>query len=196
MFTRVKKSRQVSIATTIMFADLRGYTSLSQEIGVSSLNELLHCYYDHCSSAVWEEDGIVNKFIGDAVLAIFNFPLERSDHVQRAVAAGMELQRKCMDLKKQVHLGDTIQVGAGVGIHTGIASIGEIGSSYKEFTAIGPVVNLASRIQGAAKSGEVLVTESVYNVVKCDYPGAEKRTLTLKGINTPVETYVIFRAEK
>jgi adenylate cyclase len=191
MFTRVKKSKQIPIATTILFADLRGFTSFSREVDPSSLNALLQCYYDHCSHSVWEYDGIVNKFIGDAVLAIFNFPLERNDHAKRAVSAGLELQRRCKDLKSQVQLDAVMEIGVGVGIHTGTASIGEIGTSYKEFTAIGPVVNLASRVQSSAKSGEIVLTESVYSFVKSDYPAAEKRLLTLKGIDEPVEAYVI-----
>lgn len=73
MFTKVMKKKQVPIATTILFADIRGYADLSQQIEGPQLNNLLHVFYDQCSAPIWEQDGIVNKFIGDAVFAIFNF---------------------------------------------------------------------------------------------------------------------------
>ena len=87
--------------------------------------------------------------------------------------------------------GDDVSMGVGIGIHTGEASIGELGSSYKEFTAIGPVVNLASRIQGRAEPGEVLVTEEVYREVEDEYPGAEMRVCELKGVDESVNGYVL-----
>jgi adenylate cyclase len=82
-------------------------------------------------------------------------------------------------------------VGVGIGIHTGLASIGEVGTAYKDVTIIGPVVNLASRVQGTAKSGEILVTEEVYTQVADLFPTAESRTYQLKGIENPVKAYTL-----
>ncbi len=191
IFTKVKKKKQVPVQTTIMFADLRGYTSLSQKIDASKMNDLLYRFYDRCSESIWESDGIVNKFIGDAVLAIFNFPLDRLNHVEAAVEAAMKLEKKCGDLKKELGLDENADIGVGVGINTGITSVGEIGTSYKEFTAVGPVVNLASRIQGYAKSGEIAITESVYDKIKDKYQNLEKRVVTIKGMPEPVTIYII-----
>lgn len=191
MFTKVKKHKQISISTTILFADLRGYTNLSQEIEPARMNELLHFFYDQCSAAVWESEGIINKFIGDAVLAIFNFPLVRKEHVTNAVNAGRQLQKNCQHLKEQIGLGNEHALGIGIGIHTGECFLGEVGTSYKDFTAIGPVVNLASRLQGAASAGQILVTENVWNHVKDQYPNAPIRMLTLKGLNDPVKGYIL-----
>jgi adenylate cyclase len=191
MFAKVMKQKQVAVSTTILFADIRGYTNLSQELQASELNELLHCFYDCCSAAVWEGDGIINKFIGDAALAIFNFPLCRKEHVQNAVKAAIQLQRCCQDLKSQAGLDSEQTVGVGIGIHTGESFMGEVGTTYKDFTAIGPVVNLASRLQGAAGAGEILVTKDVYDKVSNDFDGAKKRTVTLKGISDPVDCYLL-----
>lgn len=191
MFTKVKKHKQIEVPTTILFADLRGYTHLSETVDASTMNELLHCFYDYSSNAVWEKEGIVNKFIGDAVLAIFNFPLVRKDHVQNALHAAIDLQRQCRDLKNKIGLNDEQTLGVGIGIHTGICNIGEVGNSYKDFTAIGSIVNLASRLQGAAKAGEIIITEDVYKQVENEFPNVEKRMLTLKGIDIPVAGYII-----
>lgn len=191
MFTKVKKHKQISIDATILFADIRGYTELSQRAEASKVNDLLHLYYDDCSKAVWENEGIINKFIGDAVFAIFNFPLVRHNHVSNAVNAAIQLQENCKALKNEIGLGQEHGLGVGIGIHTGNCSMGEVGTSYKDFTAIGPVVNLASRLQGAAKPGEILVTENVFSEVKDRFPDAQKRELTLKGLNEPVTSYAI-----
>ena len=190
MFTKVKRKKQLIIPATVFFADLRGYTNLSQGTDSAEVVGMLHEFYDECAAAVWGRDGIVNKFIGDAVLAIFNFPLMREDHVRQAVLAAIELQRKCSEKEKLMAVkghDKAYAVGVGVGIHTGLASIGEVGSAYKDFTIIGPVVNLASRLQGAAKSGEILITEEVYGQVADLFPAAESGTYQLKGIENPVK---------
>lgn len=196
MFTKIKKSKQVIISATILFADLRGYTSLSEDSSPTEVVEMLHRFYDECAAAIWDRDGIVNKFIGDAVLAIFNFPITRQDHVARAVLAAIELQNKCAE--KQIFAptpaGNTHSqkvTGIGIGIHTGQASIGEVGSAYKDFTIIGSVVNTASRIQSEAAVGEVLVTEEVYTHVKDLFPSSPKRICKLKGIDAPVTAYAV-----
>ena len=80
-------------------------------------------------------------------------------------------------------------MGVGIGIHTGQASIGEVGTAYKDFTIIGPVVNTASRIQGAAKAGEILVSKEVYQLVADLFPNSESRVSPLKGIEHPVTVY-------
>jgi adenylate cyclase len=194
MFTRVKHRKQMIIPATIFFADLRGYTSLSQGTAAEEVVGMLHHFYDECAAAVWDRDGIVNKFIGDAVLAIFNFPIMREDHVRQAVLAATELQRKCSEQKQLMVTsgeGKECPVGVGVGIHTGLASIGEVGTAYKDFTIIGPVVNMASRVQGAAQPGEILVTEEVYGQVADLFPDAASRSYQLKGIEHPVKAYRI-----
>ena len=195
MFTKVKKRKQIEVPTTILFADLRGYTQLSQNIDASTMNEVLHSFYDYSSNAVWENEGIVNKFIGDAVLAIFNFPLVRKDHVQKAVNAAIQLQKQCRDLKDKIGLNDEHKLGIGIGIHTGTCNIGEVGNSYKDFTVIGSIVNLASRLQGAAASGEILITEDVYKHVENDFPNLQSKAISLKGIDKPVTSFVIDKTQ-
>jgi adenylate cyclase len=190
-FRSVKKTQQVTVPATVLFADVRGYTSLSEEVDARDVTTLLGEFYDHCSAAVWERDGIVNKLIGDAIFAIYNFPIRRSDHIKQAVLSGIELQRRCHAMKTTKLGGRDLPVGVGVGLHTGDVTVGEIGTSIKDFTAIGEVVNLAARLQGASQPGEVLVTEGVYREVKQDFPAAERRVCTLKGIAKPVSAYVL-----
>ena len=194
MFTKVKRKKQLINPATAFFADLRGYTNLSQGTDSAEVVGMLHEFYDECAAAVWGRDGIVNKFIGDAVLAILNFPIMREDHVRQAVLAAIELQKRCSEIKKETVISadsKASSVGVGIGIHTGLASIGEVGTAYKDFTIIGSVVNLASRVQGAAKAGEILVTEEVYTQVADLFPESESRTYQLKGIENPVKAYTL-----
>jgi adenylate cyclase len=192
-FKLVMKVKQVRVPATILFADIRGYTDLSQRLDAPDVPDLLGEFYEACGEAIWGRDGIINKLIGDAVLAIFNFPLEREDHVEQAVLSAVDLQAKCSALGSQLRsrgAGDAA-VGVGVGLHTGAVSIGEIGQYCKDFTAVGEVVNLSSRLQGAARPGEVLVTEEVYRQVEASFPGAEARVCDLKGVDKPVTAYAL-----
>ena len=111
--------------------------------------------------------------------------------MQNAVQAALQLQQNCRHLKEEAGLSDIHTLGVGIGIHTGESYVGEVGTTYKDFTAIGPVVNLTSRLQGAAGIGEIMVTEEVFNEVSNQFPRAQKRTLNLKGVNMPVTGYAL-----
>src|SRR5207247_2189458 len=93
MFTTVMKARKITIDATVMFADLRGYTSLSQSQSSDAVSGLLDAFYDESASAIWQHDGLLNKTIGDAVMAIFNFPMQRDDHARSAVLAARAIQK-------------------------------------------------------------------------------------------------------
>ena len=95
MFTKVMRARQVTIDATVMFADLRGYTGLTQSRPAGAMSALLDAFYDECASAIWEHDGLLNKTIGDAVMAVFNFPIRRGDHAVQAVKAARAIQERC-----------------------------------------------------------------------------------------------------
>src|SRR6185437_7860091 len=91
-FSKVMKARAVTIDATVMFADLRGYTALTQRIDQPALTSLLDAFYDDCARAIWRYDGLLNKTIGDAVFAIFNSPVRQADHAVQAVLAAREIQ--------------------------------------------------------------------------------------------------------
>jgi adenylate cyclase len=192
MFSRVMKTRKVTIDATILFADLRGYTNLSQSVSQDAMSELLDAFYDACASAIWEYDGIVNKTIGDAIMAVFNFPIRRYDHSALAVRAGREIQRSWSAKRETLTEAASLsgeELGVGVGIHSGELSFGEFGRSHRDLTAIGTVVNLASRAQSAANAGEILVTEAVYERSQADLIGSQAEEYQLKGFEAPIKLY-------
>jgi adenylate cyclase len=192
MFSRVMKTRKVTIDATILFADLRGYTNLSQSVSRDAMSDLLDAFYDECASAIWEYDGIVNKTIGDAIMAVFNFPIRRDDHAALAVRAAREIQRR-WSAKRETLAGaaslSNEELGVGVGIHCGELSFGEFGRSHRDLTAIGTVVNLASRAQSAAKAGKILVTQAVYERSQSDLMGSQAEEYQLKGFEAPIKLY-------
>jgi class 3 adenylate cyclase len=192
MFKKVMKATKITIDATIMFADLRAYTSLSQSLSASEMGGVLDIFYDESAAAIWEFDGLLNKTIGDAVMAVFNFPIKQEDHARQAVLAAREIQRRvgAKQAEFAALLGDSKgEVGVGIGIHCGELSFGEFGRSHRDLTAIGTVVNTAARAQSAAASGEILVTEAVHERARSDLAGSTSRPYELKGFDRPVALY-------
>jgi class 3 adenylate cyclase len=192
MFSTVMKARKITIDATVLFADLRGYTSLSQSQSPDAMSGLLDAFYDECAGAIWECDGLLNKTIGDAVMAVFNFPIRQDDHTRQAVLAARAIQERWsarhQTLVETLGLADGA-LGIGVGIHCGELSFGEFGRSHRDLTAIGTVVNTASRAQSAAAAGEILLTQAVYDRVQAELAGSQARDYQLKGFEAPIKLY-------
>jgi class 3 adenylate cyclase len=189
MFKRVMKARKVSVDATILFADLRGYTALSQTLPEEQVSELLDAFYDECASAIWANDGLLNKTIGDAVMAVFNFPIRHDGHAANALLAARQIQQQFGLRAASIAAGSEnvgAVVGIGIGIDSGMVSFGEFGRSHRDLTAIGNVVNLAARAQSVAERGQILVTQSVRNQTNAATDQAPARSYDLKGIDQPV----------
>lgn len=190
-FTRVMKARAVTIDATVMFADLRGYTALTQSIERQEMMSLLDVFYDDCSAAIWRYDGLLNKTLGDAVLAIFNFPVKQPDHAAQALLAAREIQHSFSGKHDQLvqALGvKNADIGIGIGIDCGQTNFGEFGHAHRDLTAIGTVVNRAARAQAAAKAGEILVTGAVRDRVG-DLVSSDGSDYALKGFEQPVRLF-------
>jgi adenylate cyclase len=192
MFTKVMRTRKINIDATVLFADLRGYTNLSQSESPDAMSELLDAFYDECAGAIWECDGLLNKTIGDAVMAVFNFPIKHGDHARQAVLAARAIQQRWSARRKALNeaLGLAgADLGVGIGVHSGELSFGEFGRSHRDLTAIGTVVNLASRAQSAAAAGEILVTQSVYERAQRELAGSRAQEFQLKCFEAPTLLY-------
>jgi class 3 adenylate cyclase len=192
MFTKVMRARKITIDATIMFADLRGYTSLSQSQTPDAVSGLLDAFYDECANAIWAHDGLLNKTIGDAVMAVFNFPLKRESHARNAVLAARQIQANWRDQRARLaeaHGLTASELGIGIGIHTGELSFGEFGHSHRDLTAIGTVVNTASRAQSVAEADQILVTKAVFDSARQDLMNSPSKAFHLKGFDLPVDLY-------
>lgn len=174
----------------MLFADCRNYTGLTHELGVEKVGPVVDSFFRTAYDIVVKHDGIVDKFLGDALMALFNVPARLEGHVERAVAAAMELQLAIARMNAAMSGERILQLGVGIG--TGFALAGRIGSDKpSDYTAIGEVINIAARLQGQAAPGEVLVTEPVYDIVRSAFPNAARNQYQLKGIPDPVAAYVL-----
>jgi adenylate cyclase len=194
-FSKVMKARAVTIDATVMFADLRGYTALTQRIDQPALTSLLDAFYDDCASAIWRYDGLLNKTIGDAVFAIFNFPVRQEDHALEAVLAAREIQQRFSERREELTRDivneeneEEVEIGVGVGIDSGMTNFGEFGHKHRDLTAVGTVVNRAARVQSVAKTGEILVTSEVRNRTGGMISGSGHDYM-LKGFREPVTLF-------
>ena len=172
----------------MLFADFRGYTTLVRERGPEAVRPYVDEFFRKSSDIIIKNDGIVDHFLGDAVMAFFNVPIKHDDHILKAIAAATQIQMSITDINKSLGKEDVLKVGAGVS--TGFAYVGVVGSDRcSDYTALGDALNIASRLQGEAAPGEVIVDGQVYEVVASAFPNAQERMFKLKGIEEPVKAY-------
>ncbi len=173
---------------TILFADIRGFTSFSEHRDPEKLVEVLNHYLALAADAVLQEDGTLDKFMGDAVMAIFNAPLAQEDHVLRAVRVALGIRQAIEAHHKTVE--PAKRLAYGVGIAVGEAVVGNIGTAQQlNYTAIGASVNLAKRLQENACGGQILLNEPAYQRVKEYVDVRAMAPLEVKGFSEPVQVY-------
>lgn len=174
---------------TILFADIRGFTTFSEHQDPENLINVLNRYLSMAAESILVYEGTLDKFMGDAVMAIFNAPLSQPDHTIRAVKAAAAMQRAIAHSHRKMGK-YAPQLNFGVGIHVGEAVIGNVGTQARmDYTAIGDAVNLAKRIQENTPGGRVLLSTNAYERVKNQIRGIPYKKLTLKGRETPEQTY-------
>ena len=171
---------------SVLFVDVRGFTSLAEQLAPAEVANRLNRFYALASNTIFDYDGTLDKLVGDQVMAFFGAPLYTEDHPERAVQAALQIISGMRSLAPD----ESLRVGAG--ISTGEAFVGNVGEGVvTDYTVLGDTVNVAARLQGAAASGEVLVTEETYRHVDQAFPNAPVRELELKGKSEPVRARVI-----
>ena len=171
------------VEITALFADLSGFTQLTQSLGAERTSAIVDAFLRGASTAIQRHDGVVDKFIGDAVMAVFNAPIRREDHTRRAIAAALEIQQRMAGLSQRFG----VELRASIGVARGPARLGRVGSDdVSSFTALGEAVNLASRLQGAAKPGQIAVDANTLVEVAAAFPEARTELVELKGFDAPL----------
>ena len=162
--------------STILFSDIRGFTSISENEPAERIVSMLNQYFTLWSDAIFRYEGTIDKFVGDAVMALWGAPLRIDNHPELAIRAAMELRETLPVLNEKLGREGYPEIRVGVGVHTGNAILGNIGSEKKlDYTVIGDAVNLASRLEGLTKqySCDILISEATYGRVKdlfeCEY---------------------------
>jgi class 3 adenylate cyclase len=169
---------------------VRGFTPLSEAIEPEHLVAILNQYLAVAVDAVMKEDGTVDKFLGDAVMAWFNAPIPQPDHALRAVRAALAIRSLVTVL--HLELREDYRLLFGTGIHTGEAILGLIGTEQRsDYTAIGDCVNVAKRIQESAAPGQILISEQTYRLIADDIAVKEVEPVIAKGKREPICVYEV-----
>ncbi len=154
---------------TVLFSDIRGFTSMSEGVSPERLAEIMADYFQPMTEAIFAQGGTLDKYIGDAIMALFNAPLDQPDHALAACRAAVAMQYAQLRINQALLRHGTPALKTGIGINCGSAIVGNLGSSIRfNYTAIGDTVNLASRLESATKKlgVDILIGESVYQRVK------------------------------
>lgn len=180
--------KQVEIS--ILFADIRDFTRFSEKTMPEELIKILNQYLAIAANSVLDQQGTIDKFIGDAIMAWFNAPIPQPDHTLRAVRAALAIRDAVTTLKKKIP--QRYHLSFGIGIHFGSAVLGLVGTEQRlDYTAIGDSINTANRIQENATQDQILISETAYRFVSDHILAKPMRTIKVKGKSAPVEVYEV-----
>jgi adenylate cyclase len=174
---------------TVLFADIRGYTQLAERMAPGELVRILNDYLNILTEAIWHEEGTLTMFIGDALMAIFNAPLAQADHATRATRAAWAM-RAALQRHHAALPPDAESVHYGIGVHTGLAVVGNIGARERlqNYTAIGDAVNIAQRLQAGA-ADQIILSAATYQEVAPQILAHALDPLVVKGKTLPLQVY-------
>jgi adenylate cyclase len=174
---------------TVISADIRGFTSLSERNSSSEVMHLLNTYFDIMVKEIWEENGTITGFWGDELLAIFNAPLDQEDHTLRAVRAAWKMRQAVLSLQKS----QDSPVAFGFGVNTGEAMVGNIGSRERmqNYTAIGDAVNVAARLQHNATDNNILLNHSTFLRVRRLVHVSKLPPMMVKNKTAPLDVWCL-----
>jgi adenylate cyclase len=176
---------------TVMFCDIVGFTTLCQQIPPVKSAAVLNAFLTRMTDVVFEYEGTLDKFLGDALLAVFGAPFDQPQHPLKAVQAALAMRKALVDLNASQ---DT-KLGMRIAINTGLAITGDIGSPRRrEFTVLGDVVNTASRIEGeVAEPGQIVISGSTYERIKDKITATSLGSRALRGRSAPLDVYAVER---
>lgn len=183
---------------TILFSDIRGFTTLSESLSPEALVMVLNEYLSPMTRIVLEEKGTLDKYIGDAVMAIYNAPLDVDNHAEHACRSAIKMLEKLEELNRSFIEKGVQPIDIGIGMNTGDAVVGNMGADIRfDYTAIGDNVNLASRLEGLNKmyGTHILVSDSTRKHVKANFTFRELDLVAVKGKHLPVPIYELLTSE-
>jgi len=168
----MNKAKTISLGgrrqnVTVLFSDIRGFTEITEAKPPEYIVDLLNEYFAEMIDVIFKYGGTLDKFIGDGLMAVFGTPIYYKDHAKRGMAAALEMQERLKALNMRNRKRGFVELAVGIGINTGSVIAGNIGSEKRmEYTVVGNGVNIASRLEGLAQGGQILITESTYNELK------------------------------
>lgn len=182
----------VNQTITVLFADIRGFTAFSEREKPEKVVKLLNLYFSAMTEIIFESGGTLDKYIGDGLMAIFGAPTASPEDALNAVKAAVTMQKRLILLNDELAAAGFNQIAVGIGLHTGEATIGYIGSDKRsEYTAIGDTVNLASRLESNARGGQILISEATAQASGNLIPVNPREPMTVKNRVQPVNVFEV-----
>jgi adenylate cyclase len=177
---------------TVLFADIRGFTAISEKENPENVVRILNQYFTAMSEIIFEHGGTLDKYIGDGLMALFGAPTATPDDSRNALRAAVAMQRELLRLQQDANESAFARIAIGIGLHTGIATIGYIGSERRsEYTAIGDTVNLASRLESNTAGGQILISDATARAAGNLFPLIRRDPIMVKNRQQPVELYEV-----
>ena len=181
----------------VLFVDIRGFTTMSEALEPETVVEILNEYLSLTTKSIFDNQGTLDKFVGDATMAVFNSPFDLPDYEFKAVCAAMDIVEGGEKLEKVLFERYGRSVGFGVGVNCGPAVVGNVGCEFRmDFTAIGDTVNTAARLEANAKKGQVLISDALYERVKDRVEVNEIGQIPLKGKSNGVMVYEVTKIDR
>jgi adenylate cyclase len=177
---------------TVLFSDIRGFTSISEQMTPEGLVKFLNEYLTTMTDIVFKYDGLLDKYMGDAIMAIWGAPLDQPDHVKRACLAALDMVEELHRLQKKWSAEGMPYLNIGIGVNAGPMVVGNMGSDRRfDYTVMGDSVNLGSRLEGLNKTygTNIIASEMTFEKVREEFLGRELDLVRVKGKDRPVKIY-------
>lgn len=177
----------VSQTITILFADIRGFTRISEHAPPEKIVSLLNRYFSAMTEIIFAHGGTLDKYLGDGLMALFGAPTTTPDDASNALNAAVAMQRRLLGINRELHEEGLSEIGVGMGLHTGEVVVGYIGSDRRsEYTAIGDTVNTSSRLESNARGGEILISDATAKAARSRYKLKPREPIMVKNRQQPV----------
>ncbi len=175
---------------TVFFADIRGFTAFAERRPAHEVLQILNRFFNELTEVIFTHHGTFDKYVGDELMAFFGAPVATGDDVLNALQAALEMQRVFCRVRDGLDLPELKTIGLGIGLHSGEVAVGNVGSErVMSYTVIGDVVNTAQRIQEAAQSGQVLISEATYRLAEPLLDAERLEARTFSGKSEPIVVY-------
>src|SRR5678816_411333 len=182
----------VSQTITVLFADIRGFTRISEHANPEKIVGLLNRYFSAMTDIIFAHGGTLDKYLGDGLMALFGAPTATPDDASNAVSAAVAMQRRIIGINQELKEEGFAEIGVGMGLHTGEVIVGYIGSDRRsEYTAIGDAVNTSSRLESNAHGGEILISDATAKAAHSRYKLQPRDPIMVKNRQQPVNLWEV-----
>ncbi len=177
---------------TVLFADIRGFTRISEHAAPEKIVQLLNRYFSAMTDIIFAHGGTLDKYLGDGIMVLFGAPTTTPKDAANALSAAVAMQRRMLSINDELTKEGFPEIGIGIGLHTGEVIVGYIGSEKRsEYTAIGDAVNTASRLESNARGGQILISEATAQAARTRYHLTPRDPISVKNREQPVPLFEV-----